>query len=205
MSNHQSESVYTKKFSDDKCCTAKVAKEVFFLSAADLSELPFERQKGFGAYAFGTGACKYFNANDVRDLALEIYGSVEALMHKADAKKKRKNNKAEKEQLKRLEEQQRRNSAVEFAERARNIAAEIKKKAALNHKREADEVIRDAESWRKLVTVFGSNAIEPADIEKLITDAKSWRVLCVNKSEKKRKIMESSAENLPPNSSMKVE
>jgi hypothetical protein len=205
MSNHHPESVYTKEFSDDKVCTAKVAKEVFFLNAADLSELSFERQKGFGAYAFGTGACKYFNVNDVRDMALEIFGSVEALTRKADAKKNRKSNKAEKEQLKRLEEEQRRKTAAELAERARTIAAEIKKKAALDRKRKADEMVRDAESWRKLVTVFGCNAIEPADIEKLITDAKSWRVLCVNKAEKKRKIMESSTENLLPNSSMQVE
>lgn len=205
MSNHQPESMYTKDFSDDMRCTAKVAKEVFFLNAADLSELPFERERGYGAYAFGTGACKYFNVNDVRDMALEIFGSVEALMRKADAKKNRKSNKAEKEQLKRLEEEQRRKTAAEFAERARMDAAEIKEKAALERQRKKDEVVRDAESWRKLVIAFGSNAIEPADIEKLITDAKSWRVLCVNKSEKKRKMMESSTENLHPNSSMKVE
>lgn len=54
-----SSNVYLKEFSDSKCCTAKVAKEVFFLDAADLSELPFEREKGYGAFAGGTIACKY--------------------------------------------------------------------------------------------------------------------------------------------------
>jgi hypothetical protein len=88
MSNHQSESsvssVYTKEFGENQAITAKNAKEIFFLDAADLSRLPFERQKGWGAYASGTGACKYFNANDVRNSALKIFGSVEELMRKAD-------------------------------------------------------------------------------------------------------------------------
>jgi flagellar biosynthesis GTPase FlhF len=195
MTNHHPESVYTKEFSDDKRCTAKVAKEVFFLNAADLSELPFAREKGYGAYASGTGACKYFNVNDVRDLAVEIFGSVDVLMQKADAKNKRKSNKAEKEQSKRLEEEQRRKTAAEAAERARIAAAEIKKQAALERKRKADEVVRDAESWRNLVITLGSNAIEPADIEKLIADAKSWKEHCVSSSqEKKPKIMDSSTE-----------
>jgi flagellar biosynthesis GTPase FlhF len=207
MPNHQSEtSVYTREFSDDKRCTAKKAKEVFFLDAADLSELPFERERGYGAYAFGTGACKYFNVNDVRDMAVEKFGCVEKLMSKAVARNLRKSNKAEKDELKRLEEQQRRQTAAAFAEKARIAAAEVKKQAALERKRKANEVVRDAESWRKLVITFGSDAIEPADIEKLIADAKSWKEHCVSTSqEKKRKIMESSTENLPPNSSLKVE
>jgi hypothetical protein len=207
MSNHQTEtSVYTREFSDDKRCTAKTAKETFFLDAADLSELSFEREKGYGAYASGTGACKYFNVNDVRDLAVEKFGSVEKLMSKAVARNSRKSNKAEKDKLKRLEELQRRQMAAELAEKARIAAAEVKKHAALERKRKANELDQDAESWRKLVITFGSNAIEPADIEKLIADAKSWKEHCVLSSqEKKRKIIESSTENLPPNSNLRVE
>lgn len=198
--------MYTREFSDDERCTAKTAKERFFLDAADLSELPFEREKGYGAYALGTGACKYFKINDVRDMAVEKFGCVEKLMSKVIARNLRKSKKAEKDKLKRLEEQQRRQTAAEFAEKARIAAAEVKKQAALERKRKANEVARDAESWRKLVITFGSNGIEPADIEKLIADAKSWKEHCVSSSqEKKRKIMESSTENLPPNSSLKLE
>lgn len=46
-------------------------------------------------------------------------------MSKAVAKKLRKSNKAEKERLKRVEEQERRQMEAEFAERARSIALQI--------------------------------------------------------------------------------
>jgi hypothetical protein len=78
----------------------------------------------------GTGACKYFSANHVRDIALEKFGSVEELMRKADAKNKRKSNKADKDRLKRLEEEHRRKAAAEAVEIARIAATETKKQAA---------------------------------------------------------------------------
>jgi hypothetical protein len=153
MSNHQPDSVYTKRFSDDKCCTAKVAKEVFFLNAADLSELPFERQKGFGAYALGTGACKYFNVNDVRDLAVEKFGCVESL--RARLSPGTHGQQDRKEQLKRSEEKQRRRRRQNCRESEVPL---LKRKAGsieLSQDRQVVRVLNHGE----VVIVFGTNAV----------------------------------------------
>jgi hypothetical protein len=108
-----------------------------------------------------------------------------------------------------LEEEAQRKAAAEAAERGRIAAAEAKKQAALERKRKAEEQVRDAESWRKVVTAFGSATveIEPDDVEKLIADAKAWRehITVPASQEKKRKIQELSTENLPPNTLINID
>jgi hypothetical protein len=116
--------------------------EVFFLNAADLSELPFERQR---LRAPRSAQVPHFNVNDVRDLALEIFGSVGSVDAGRLTPRTNVVTRPKKEQLKRSEEKQRRKDGGRILPRARTAAAEAERQAALSN-RKADEVVRDAES-----------------------------------------------------------
>ena len=120
--------IYTKEFADNTSVTAKQAKDIFFLTTDDLKYMDFRRPKGYGAYFMKTGSCKYFDAHEVRRKAIVKFGSVSALIKKAEALNQRRKNKVERDAVKRKEEERRRKEAAEEAERKRLADIEAKNK-----------------------------------------------------------------------------
>jgi hypothetical protein len=137
-------------------------------------------------------------------MALRKFGSAHELEKKLQAKNKRRANKMEKDRQNRLEEQERRKQAAEAAVKERVATAQAKKQAALERKRKAEEQVRDAESWQKLVATAVGNDEDPSEIQKLIDDAMAWRQHCAGGHDKepmckKRKESSSSMNFFFPN------
>ena len=172
----------TPRYKDNAVVRAKDAKEIFFLTADDLKYLHFSQPKGWGAYAMKTGACKHFKLKEVRALAIKKFGSVQALIAKAEALNKRRRTKATRDHQKQLDEEKRRQEAQAAAEQARLDAIAERKRKALEKKRNAEQQARDAESWRNFVQILGQQTegvldVGQVNISKILEDAASWRRL----------------------------
>lgn len=167
--------IYTREFKNGSTIKAKDAKELFFLVPDDLKYLDFTQPKGWGAYCMKSGACKLFSINEVRAEAVHKYGSVQALITKAEALNKRRQNKAERDHQKRLDEEKRRIEAKAAAEKARLDAIAERKRKALEKKMAAEQQARDAASWRNLVQQMLGPGVTEADIPQILADAASWR------------------------------
>eukprot|EP00547_Thalassionema_nitzschioides_P016996 CAMPEP_0194250682 /NCGR_PEP_ID=MMETSP0158-20130606/23738_1 /TAXON_ID=33649 /ORGANISM="Thalassionema nitzschioides, Strain L26-B" /LENGTH=205 /DNA_ID=CAMNT_0038987587 /DNA_START=12 /DNA_END=629 /DNA_ORIENTATION=+ len=196
--------IYTKDFADNASVTAKQAKEIFFLTADDLKYMDFHRPKGYGAYFMKTGSCKCFNAREVRRKAISKFGSISALIKKAESLNQRRKNKVERDEIKRKEEERRRKEAADEAERKRLADIEAKKQARLEKKRQAEQQMKDAESWRALVKALEGTDVDiqnTGSLSTLLNDINDWKKSKLSITSRTPKALKTNiaAKNVSPN------
>uniref|UniRef100_A0A7S3V145 Uncharacterized protein n=1 Tax=Aplanochytrium stocchinoi TaxID=215587 RepID=A0A7S3V145_9STRA len=154
-----------------------------------MSSLNFIREKGLGAYFSGTGACKYFRVEDVRNVAIRKHG-IDNLILKAEAKNKRIDIKLEK-----------RKQEIALREQRRLEEIEAEKQARLESKRKIKEKKRFEEYGKKLVSAFSQAGLEldESHISKLVENAKNNNTNDKNKMDIEIDLVENEdTENVPP-------
>lgn len=159
-------SIYRRVFKDTSTIRAREAKELFFLTPNDLKYLSYQQEKGWAAYCSGQGAAHYYNAIEVRNLAVNKYGSIEALEEKDFAKRQRRSNKIEKERAKEIAAAEAERVRRELAVRKAQEAEAAKKQAAAERKRKAEEQVNHAAAWCQLLLTLGmkDTTKSPSDI-----------------------------------------
>ena len=169
--------VYTREYSRKTTITAKVAKEVFFLTPEDLKYVDYDRPSGWEAYTMKTGSCKLYNIHEIRRISIRKFGSAQALIDKAEALNTRRTNKARRDKEKREEEHRRRVEAAAAAERARLAEIERKKQVRLEKKRQAEQQAKDAASWRELVAGMQGTGmlVNTESLRRILEDVQAWK------------------------------
>jgi len=165
--------IYSKDFAPSTNISAKDAKELFFLTPAELKYVDYQQEKGWG------GSCKLFNIHEIKRIAIRKLGSLQALIQKAEGMNTRRSNQQRRAHEKRIEEEQRRKDAIATAERLRLAEVERKKQIRSEKKRQAEQQAQDAASWRTLVEGIeefnGMQIVSAETLRRMLEDVQVWK------------------------------